>query len=241
MSQVFHRPRTERVRKLRDSETVYPGCTRRGDRHYHPRRQARLRDLRRPGRIRTRAHLRAHYRRAGVRPRPRPQRRTPLQDDPSQATPRHRLHGQARHQRRRALRRARDQPSNPLPTRLPVRRAATRRTQASRRQPPQDAVRTTREAPPFAGCSSGRASRHRTCCRSKHKLRGARQSLPLHAAPCLLTCGIASAGALATRADPANRGTAATLGFAHRGVSDRTRFWRGAGNAGALGRVSELL
>ena len=62
----------------------------------------------------------------------------------------------------------------------------------------------------------------------KHKLRGARRSLPLHAAPCLLTCGVASAGALAARADPANRGTAATLGFAQRGVSDRTRFWRQA-------------
>ena len=72
----------------------------------------------------------------------------------------------------------------------------------------------------------------------KHKLRGARRSLPLHAAPCLLTCGVASAGALAARADSANRGTATTLGFAQRGVSDRTRFWRKGRRARRVGRDS---
>ena len=39
-------------------------------------------------------------RRPSRRPGPRPQRRTPLQDDPRQAPPRHGLHGKARYQRR---------------------------------------------------------------------------------------------------------------------------------------------
>ena len=77
-----------------------------------------------------------------LRPRPRPQRRTALQDDPSQAPPCHRLDGPARHQHRRALRRARDHPPNALPARLADRRAATRRDEAPRRQPTQTTIRT---------------------------------------------------------------------------------------------------
>ena len=77
---------------------------------------------------------------ARVSPRPRPQRRPALQDDPGQAAPRDRIHGTARHQDRRALRRAGHHPPNALPARLADRRAPTRRTQAPRRQPAQTTV-----------------------------------------------------------------------------------------------------
>ena len=124
-----HRPRPDRPRRRAEG----PHRPRRGDRHHHPRRETRLRDLRRTGRIRTRAHLRAHRRRTGVSPGARPQRRPAVQDDLGQAAPRDRIHGPARHQGQRALRRVGGHPPNPLPTRLPDRRAPTRRTQAPRR------------------------------------------------------------------------------------------------------------
>src|SRR5450755_3680227 len=98
-----------------------------------PRREARLRDLRRTGRVRTRAHLRAHHRRTGVSPGARPQRWPAVQNDSRQAAPRDRLHGPARHQGQRALRRAGGHPPDALPIRLPDRRAPTRRAQAPRR------------------------------------------------------------------------------------------------------------
>ena len=56
-----------------------------GDRHHHPRRQAGLPRVRRPGRVRTRSHSGTDQRRAGGRPRPRPPRRTTFSADRSQA------------------------------------------------------------------------------------------------------------------------------------------------------------
>ena len=85
-----HRPRPDRPRRRAQG----PHRARRGHRHHDRRRQARLRDLRRPGRVRTRTDLRTHHRRAGLGPRPRPQRRPALQDDAGQAPPRRGLDGQ---------------------------------------------------------------------------------------------------------------------------------------------------
>ena len=68
----------------------------RGHRHHHGLGQARLRDLRRPGRVRTRTDLRAHRRRPGLGPRPRTHRRPALQDDPGQGPPGHGRHGATR-------------------------------------------------------------------------------------------------------------------------------------------------
>ena len=65
----------------------------------HRLRKTRLRNLRSPRRVRTRTHLRTHPR----RPRPRPERLSPLQDDPRETPPRHGLHGQARDQGQRPL------------------------------------------------------------------------------------------------------------------------------------------
>ena len=56
-----------------------------GDRHHHPRRQARLPRVRGPGRVRTRPHPRTHQRRAGRCPGPGPPRRPAVGDDRPQA------------------------------------------------------------------------------------------------------------------------------------------------------------
>jgi hypothetical protein len=76
--------------------------------------------------------LRAHQRRTRLSPCPRSQRRPAVQDDPAQAAPRRRLDGTARHEGRRALRRAGDHPPDALPPRLANRRTPTRRAQAPR-------------------------------------------------------------------------------------------------------------
>ena len=104
-----HRPRPDRARH-RAQGPHRPG---RGHRHHHRLRQARLRDLRRPGRVRTRTDLRTHPRRPRLGPRPRPQRRPALQDDPGQTPARHGRHGQARNQGQRPLHRHRK--PRPLP------------------------------------------------------------------------------------------------------------------------------
>ena len=87
---------------------------RRSDRHDDGGRQARLRHLRRARRIRARAHHRAYASRTRLRPRAWTRRRPQAQDDGGEVAARDGEHGQARDERRSAMRRARDYAADAL-------------------------------------------------------------------------------------------------------------------------------
>jgi hypothetical protein len=148
-----HRPLPDRPR--RRAEGAHRA--RRRDRHHHHRRQARIRDLRRAGRVRTRADLRTHHRGARLSPRPRPQGRTAIQDDPSQATPRNRLNGPVRHQDRRPSAQSSGSPTkrSTATSRQPASSDPTGSSSSPRANANHDKNRSVRPGAPAKRATSG--------------------------------------------------------------------------------------